>query len=149
MRTLSFSVLMAGARLTFSQAVGSTEAVTGCYELRLLNTLGEAGAERLPRRFVLTTRAYSTSTKKSFVVRNLDPKVRWDLPLSSWNAKEDGTLQSAWRTGCVGWNIHLSKRGPGLRGRAHYFTDPDSSVPQGLTPANTLPALHHHTHSHQ
>jgi len=145
MRTLSFIVLMAGAHFTFSQTVGSTEAVTGCYELRLLNTLGEAGAERLPRRFVLTTRAYSTSTKKSFVVRNLDPKVRWDLPLSSWNAKEDGTLQIVWSTGFVGWNIHLSKSGSELRGRAHYFTDTDSNFPEVLTPANSLPVVVHKT----
>jgi hypothetical protein len=103
--------------------------------------------ERLPRRFVLTARAYahSTSAKKNFVPRNLDAKVRWDLPLPSWIAKDDGTLQIIWSTGYVGWDIHLSKSGSELRGRAHYFTDTDSNFPEVLTPVNSLPVVVHKT----
>ena len=149
MRTLCFIVLMAGAQLSFSQTGASPESVAGCYELRLLHPLGEAGAERLPRRFELTTRARSSSSKKRFVAQNLDPKVRWDLSLSSWVAKDDGTVQIVWSTGFVGWDIQLSKSGSELRGRTHYFTDTDSNFPEVLTPANSLPVVAHKTECKQ
>jgi hypothetical protein len=140
---------MAGTQLTFSQSSASPESVAGCYELRVLEWRLFGEPERLPRRFELTTRAYSSSTKKRFVLRNLDSKVRWDLPLSSWTARDDGTVQIVWSTGFVGWDVHLNKSGSEIRGWARYFTDTDSNfpevlnLPEVLTPANSLPVVAH------
>ena len=107
-------------------------AFVGCYELHT-PTSDSASAKRkkgdfLPRRFQLTTRP---SIEDTFVARNLDSQVRWDLSmLSSWHLNSDGTVHVVWSTGYVGYHIQLGGTGTELRGTARYFTDTDP-VPPG------------------
>jgi hypothetical protein len=139
MRILCFIVLAIGAHLAFAQSgTLSTESLAGCYRLQVLgwHVLSEANM-RLPRRFILATQPYPHSGSR-FVARNLDLKVQWDLPLSSWSAKDDDTLQITWSTGFVGYDVQVIKSGSEFRGLAHYFTDTDANLSPTLTPSNSL-----------
>jgi hypothetical protein len=82
----------------------------------------------LPKRFLLTSqpfRYHKESAEKIFAARNLDPKIRWDLSLSSWTVTDDGYLKIVWSTGYVGYGVKLGWNKGSYRGTAHYWTDTD------------------------
>jgi len=137
MRSLCFVALLVSAPLAIAQSNAPLESLAGCYELRL-PWWSLASPKDLPRRFLLTTGrpvvCSVDSVKECFVARNLDPKVHWDYStLSSWSAKDDGTLQIVWTTGFVGYDIQLTKSGTEFRGTAHYLTDTPPDLRVALT----------------
>ena len=142
MRRACLVFLFVSAHLALAQEniLLKSLAFVGCYELHI-PTSDSASAKRkkddfLPRRFQLTTRP---STENTFVARNLDSKVRWDLSiLSSWHLNNDSTLRVVWSTGFVGYDMQLSGSRAELRGTAHYFTDTDPYPPDPRTNRNSM-----------
>jgi hypothetical protein len=98
----------------------------------------------LPMRFQLTSRPspYDTdSAGKTFVARNLDSKIRWDLSLSYWTVTDNGYLQIIWSTGYVGYGVKLGWDRGSYRGTAHCFTDTDALPLDPFTARNST-AVH-------
>jgi hypothetical protein len=96
----------------------------GCYELRIEGsppfTSGEYNV--LPRRFQLTDQP---SIRGRFIAKNLDSKIRWDLPLSSWVVNPNGSLDIVFSTGFIGWNLQMAGSRTDLRGSGRHFNDTD------------------------
>ena len=102
----------------------AAQAFEGCYELRVegRQPLLNYGNQFLPKRFQLK----AERVNGGYAVKNLDSKVRWDLPLSSWRLKGEQGVEITWSTGYVGWDIQLSSFGAEGRGTARFFTDTGS-----------------------
>jgi hypothetical protein len=101
------------------------QAFVGCYDLRVerqKRVVDSYRREILPKRFELK----AEHVYGGFAVKNLDSKIRWDLPLSSWRVKDDGDIEITFSTGYVGWTIQMKKSGAEFRGTARFFTDTDS-----------------------
>jgi hypothetical protein len=129
MRNLFLLVVFTGAHFAVAQDIAVAEQLAGCYVLRVLTEHHTTRkVEILPRRFQLTTRPssyqYGTSRKR-FVARNLDSKIRWDLSTSSWTVTNDGSLQIAWSTGNVGCGMLVKGFKDSFRGTARYWADTD------------------------
>jgi len=98
----------------------------------------------LPNRFLLTSHPFpyhKDSAGQIFTARSLDPKMRWDLPLSSWTVTDDGYLQIIWSTGYVGYGVKLGWSKGSYRGTAHYWTDTDPQPLDLFTTRNST-AVH-------
>jgi hypothetical protein len=129
MKALFLIFLLTCGHVVTAQDSKAAQAFAGCYELEVEGWQGwrlfrPSADDVLPKRFELTTRPI----EEGFAVRNLDSKVRSNLPLSSWNVKDKGKIEIVWSTGYVGWNIQLSGSGTNLRGTADYFTDAGPSA---------------------
>jgi len=136
MKTLLVLILVAYGQAVFAQDQVARELV-GCYELRVERSklvFENGGHEILPKRIELT------ADLGRLGVRSLDSKSRWDLPLSSWRVKDDGTVELGLSTGFVGWNFHLKRSGSELRGQGRFWTDTDSELgpDSGLGPFQTV-----------
>jgi hypothetical protein len=137
MKTLLVILLIAFGQAGLAQDGEAVQAFVGCYELRVERSqvvFGNYGFKFLPKRFELK----AEPVFGGFAVKNLDSKVRWDLPLSSWRIKDDGTIALDWSTGYVGWNIQFRQSGSEFRGTARFFTDTDSGSRPFRTVAHKL-----------
>lgn len=124
LRVLLLGLLLVSGNVAAAQMGRAPQGFAGCYQLNVkgLHPAKTYGDQFLPKRFQLTTRPL----KEGFVVRNLDPSVRWDLPLAFWDVKNESRLEITWSTGFVGWEIQLvGSYTAGLRGTARFFTDTD------------------------
>lgn len=104
--------ILATAGLASAQETPVVKQFAGCYGLRVVAhpTTKNRDVNVLPKRFQLTSHASpyrNNPAKKLFRARNLDPKIRWDLPLSYWTVTEDGYLEIDWSTGYVGYGVKL------------------------------------------
>lgn len=125
MRWLLLALVVMCGQVGLAGDVEATHAFVGCYELRIEGRPRvDYGNQFLPKRFELK----AEHAFGGFAVKNLDSRVRSDLPLSSWHLKDDGSISLVWSTGYVGWQIHLSRSGGDLRGTAHFFTDTGSET---------------------
>lgn len=123
MKYLFVVLLVTCGQVGLSQDREATQAVVGCYELRIEGRPRiDYGNQFLPKRFELK----AEPVYGGFAAKNLDSRVRWDLPFSSWRIKDDGSVTLVWSTGYVGWDIQLSPSGADLRGTARFFTDTGS-----------------------
>ena len=123
MKTLFVMLLIAYGQVGLAQDSEAIYAFVGCYELRVEKQehVVNYGRDVLPRRFELKAEhAYG-----GFAVKNLDPKVRWSLPLSSWHFTGKGDIEITFSTGYVGWTVQLKKWASEFRGTARFFTDTD------------------------
>jgi hypothetical protein len=116
MKTVFLIFLLAIGHFEDAQDSKEPQALAGCYELKVKGWHPFTSLDLLPTRFQLTTRA----ANHGFLVRNIDARVREELPLSFWNVKGDGKIEIVWSTGFVGWKIRLNGD---LRGMAGFFTD--------------------------
>jgi hypothetical protein len=122
MRNVWLLPLLMAVHLASAQD-NAVKSLAGCYELRVLPTRPPDLFKkpfRLPRKFSLTTQSGHPS---GFAAHNLDTKVEWDVPFSSWTAKDANTLQITWSTGYVSYTIHLKRSGEEFHGKADYFDD--------------------------
>lgn len=127
MKTLFAILLIVCGRTALAQDRGAVQAFVGCYELRVERKryiFDNEGRDVLPKRFELKAEHFNAG----LVAENLDPNVRFDLPLSSWRIKSEEGIEITFSTGFVGWTIQLNKSGSEYRGTARYFTDTDSQV---------------------
>jgi hypothetical protein len=139
MSKLYLLVILVSTALTTAQEIGVTKQFAGCYVLRVVaqHPASNRDYNVLPKRFLLTSHPSpydKDSAGKIFTARSLDPKIRWDLSLSSWTVTDDGYLQISWSTGYVGYGVKLGWNKGFYRGSAHYWTDTD---PQPLDPFTT------------
>ena len=118
MKVLLLVFLLTCGRVGIAQDSKAAQAFAGCYELRVKGWHPFTSFDLLPTRFQLTTRPI----ERGFAVKSFDASVRKELPLSSWNLKDDGKIEIIWSTGFVGWEIRLSRD---LRGTARSFADVD------------------------
>lgn len=137
-------ILLAILFIIVGQAVfGQDQAVrevVGCYELRVKRSKlvsENYGLQFLPKKLELTA---ENGALGGLAVKSLDPKARWDLSLSSWRVKDDGTVELGLSTGFVGWNFHLRRSDSELRGTARFWTDTDAELgpDSGLGPFQTV-----------
>lgn len=121
MKCFVLFLLAVYGQIGLAQDLAAAKAFAGCYSLRIEGRLrNDYGNQVLPKQFELKTQRVSDG----FVAINLDSRIRWDLSLSSWNVKDDGSLALNWSTGYVGWAIQLYRSGPNdLSGAARFWTD--------------------------
>ena len=125
MKTLFAILLIAYGQAGHAQDREAVTSLVGCYELRVERhqyVFDNAGHDVLPKRFELK----AEHVYGGFAVKNLDPKIHWDLSLSSWRLKGEGDIEITFSTGYVGWTIQLNKSGSEFSGTARFFTDTDS-----------------------
>jgi len=137
MSKLCLLLILASTGLASAQETGATKQFAGCYVLRVVaqHPVMSGDYDVLPKRFLLTSHPYhKDSAGKIFTARSLDPKIRWDMSLSSWTVADDGYLQIIWSTGYVGYGGRLGWNKGSYQGTAHYFTDTD---PLPLDPFTT------------
>ena len=86
MKILLAILLISSGQAVLAQDQAAQELV-GCYEVRVERSkvvFENFGHQFLPKRLELTAERGALGR---LAVRNLDSKVRWDLPFSSWRVK--------------------------------------------------------------
>jgi hypothetical protein len=148
MSKLYLLLILASTGLASAQETGVIKQFAGCYVLRVVEQHPAMNRDYdvLPKRFLLTSHPspyHKDSAGKIFTARSLDPKIRWDLSLSSWTVTGDGYLQISWSTGYVGYGVKLGWNKDSYRGTAHYWTDTDLLPLDPFTTRNST-AVHAH-----
>jgi hypothetical protein len=148
MSRLYLLLILASTGFASAQETGVTKQFAGCYVLSVVAQHPTMNRDNdvLPKRFLLTSHSFpyhKDSAGKIFKARSLDPKIRWDLPLSSWTVTDDGYLQISWSTGYVGYRVKLGWDKGSYRGTAHYWTDTDPLPLDSFTTRNPA-AVHAH-----
>lgn len=141
MSKLYLLLTLAATGLASAQETAVTKQFAGCYVLRVVaqHRAMNRNYDVLPKRFLLTSHPFADkdSAGKVFTARSLDPKIRFDLSLSSWTVTHDGYLQIIWSTGYVGYGVKLGWSEGAYRGTAHYWTDTDPQRLDLFTPRNS------------
>jgi hypothetical protein len=131
MRKVWLLSFLLAVRAASAQGSDPVKSLAGCYELRLLPSDTSPYSPkplRLPRKFSLTVQ----HNHPDFLANNLDTKVEWDLPFSSWTAKDVNTLDILWSTGFVGYRVHLKRSAKEFLGKADYFDDTGDDASQDI-----------------
>jgi hypothetical protein len=134
-------LILASTGFASAQETGVTKQFAGCYVLRVVtqHPAKNRHVDVLPKRFQLTSHPfpYDRDPAGTFAARSLDPKIRWDLWLSSWTVTDDGYLQIDWSTGYVGYRVKVGWSKSSYQGTAHYWTDTDPQPFDQFTTRNS------------